>query len=238
MKLRLCLALCLLGEASLASTPWVIGEALDAETGELLYTEHHHRPTDERTEFLIEYRGPSGEVWAEKYLGPDLQTSTPSFTLNDLRLGEYTRVQTDSEHARVTYREDAEARTEQGVVALAANLVIDAGFDAFVRSHWTALATDNQTLPVQFLVPARLKTYDFELQATPVDDSDTRLRKFVLEPAGFLLSMVVPPFRLTYASDSRQLMRFEGLSNLTDPDTGKPYRVRIEYRVSGAPTGD
>ena len=237
MKLRLSLALWLMGEPALASTPWVIGEALDAATGELLYTEHHHRPTDERPEFLVEYRAPSGELWAEKHLGPDLQTTTPSFTLKDLRLGEYTRVQTESGRARVTYRKDADSRTQQEVVALAPDLVIDAGFDAFVRAHWTALAVDRQALPVQFLVPARLKAYGFELQAEPVEDNGAHLQEFVLEPASFLLSMLVPPFRLTYASDSRQLLRFEGLSNLTDPDTEKPYRVRIEYRVTAEPTG-
>jgi hypothetical protein len=67
--------------------------------------------------------------------------------------------------------------------------------------------------------------------AEGASDANAKLPPLVVrvEPDS-MLRMVVPPIVLSYDARSRALLRYEGLSNIPNPATGKVFdRVRIDY---------
>jgi len=48
-----------------------------------------------------------------------------------------------------------------------------------------------------------------------------------------MLRLLVPPVKLAYDLRSRDMLEYEGLSNLVDPQTRKAPVVRITYDYAG-----
>jgi hypothetical protein len=105
--------------------------------------------------------------------------------------------------------------------------VIDAGFDAYVRAHWDALAgPDGRTVPV--LVPDRSGWLDFRVRHRGDGrEGATDVRRMRLTLSAWY-GFAVPAIDLTYERDTRRLLRFEGLGFVRDREGGHP-RVRIEF---------
>jgi hypothetical protein len=107
------------------------------------------------------------------------------------------------------------------------DLVGDAGFDSFVRDHWEQLVA-GETLRFNFLVPSRLGYLAFKVRQIGEERiGDRPVRVFRLALGG-LLGLVVSGIDVAYDSESRILMRFEGLSNVRDAE-GDNYVARIDF---------
>jgi hypothetical protein len=114
--------------------------------------------------------------------------------------------------------------------------VIDAGFDAYVRAHWDALAGRGaRTVP--FLVPDRSGWLDFRVRHLGDDREGTRAVRRMRLALSAWYGFAVPAIDLTYERDTRRLLRFEGLGFVRDRKGGHP-RVRIEFPEPPREIGD
>ena len=227
MKIIKCLSVLLLLPAALwADTQVFTGEARSLNDGRLLYRETHTLQLEDGRPIsgLVEYRDAEGVLIARKTNQYHERPSTADFLLMDMR-NDY------REQAQRTESGWRLSRTENGKRDSADpgkpdhQPVVDAGFDEFVREHWQALL-DDQTITFSFAVPARLEWISFRL--IPVRITDTELT-VEMKLRSRMLAWLLDPIILTYDLNTRQLLRYRGLTNIQD-ENGKGIHAEITYR--------
>jgi len=206
-----------------------IGLATDLDSGQALYREQHllrASPQGGPLERLVVYRCVDGTPFARKRVDYREAPAAPSFQFEDVRSGYREGVSRTGAAARVFVdRPDAPA---QQAPLPRGNLVADAGFDQWVRREWPRL-TAGESVPMAFLVPSRLTSYDFKVYEVDGGDADRDGdRRFRLRLGG-LLGWFAPHIDVVYAERDQRLLRFEGLSNLRDDAGDDPLKVRIEF---------
>jgi len=203
------------------------GEAYAVAGATPLYRESHWRYDDEGVaKGLVLYRCPDGAPFARKLIRATASAQAPDFDLLDARDG-YSEGVRGKDGAREVYvRSSAAAPERTAQLKDHAGLVVDAGFDAFVRSHWDALNGAAATL--DFLVPSRLGAMNFQVSrigAEKVAGHDAQ--RFRLSLARWYGSLL-PHIDVVYDDATRHLLRYEGMSNVRDANA-RNLVVRIEF---------
>jgi hypothetical protein len=213
--------------------------ARDPGDGRVLYREQHWMRRDgagRPLERVVLYRCAGaeggGHAFARKHLDYRADAAAPRFQFDDARDG-YREGLRAGTPPRLFVRA-GQAGTERAAALRGGRVVVDAGFDEFVRAHWDALAA-GRALPLEFAVPSRLRSYRFLVgrvdgASAPLAGEPTlRLR---LRLDGWL-AWVAPHVDASYGLRSRRLLRFEGLGTIRDLAGGKPLPARIDFE--GAP---
>lgn len=184
--------------------PDVIGEAFHQTSGSLLYRELYFCD-DLQLQCTVEYRGENGEMFASKAIDYRDSRRAPSLQLQDFRNDKV--VELDS--------------------VVDAELVIDAGFDNYVRQRWDELARGEEVV-FPFLVVGREEPID--MRASLAQEKPCQPAQLCLEIRlnSWLLGMVVDPIHLVYDRERQRLLQFSGVSNLRDA-AGKSQSVDIRY---------
>jgi hypothetical protein len=185
----------------------VIGEARDLRSGDLLYKELH---SCEPGGILcsVAYVDDSGAVIAEKTIDYSRDDIAPQLLISD-------------------YRNQRELVIN---AAAEAGLVVDAGFDNFIRNNWQTLG-DSGTVNFNFLVPGRDKALRMRARQAQSDECETGTLCLEVGLDNWLLGALTDPILLTYSRDSRRLLRYRGISNLASND-GQSQMVDIRYIYS------
>ena len=234
-KLGMILLVALLGCSGTAAAAREVhrfyGYAFDLATGRYLYTEvHRHTFEDDRwLSGAVRYYGPDNTLIAEKTLDFSKDPLIPLFHMTLAKenyeegITSITQAGIEMERTEGGKREHAHLDREPGMVA-------DAGFHTFVVQHLEDLRQD-RTVSFNFAVAGRLSWYRFRLKRMAeltLPDGHQALRIRV-EPDS-LLRFIVPALSLVYDLQNQHLVDYEGISNLHDPATGKPYpAVRIVF---------
>lgn len=218
------------------------GEAFELDGGELLYGEQHwlRYQGAQLRERVVLYVCPHApeRVFARKELKVDGEPTLPQFELIDQRLGyrEGLRVREGRWYAFIQRGPDQPE--ESAPIERVQGLVADAGFDAFVRQNWDRLV-GGAKLDIDFLVPSELDALRFRVKRigpTRLGDIDAETFRLSL---GGLWGWLAPSIDVSYDARERQLLRFEGISNVRGPD-GVNYRARIVFppgRLRALPDG-
>jgi hypothetical protein len=140
--------------------PWIVGDAASAENGELLYRELHYRSDaaallSER----VEYVSPAGELLVQKTLDSSLSPITPNVEQSDLRSGTRFSVSDIGDALDSSYQRSDESMATKRLDKNE-RLVVDAGFDPYVRAHWEALWAGRPSAQSSLCLPVwkRLKS--------------------------------------------------------------------------------
>lgn len=188
-----------------ADIPTVVGTAYDRDSGRLLYTERHFC-SDEGRICTVQYRDNSGGMIAQKTLDYRAGRFSPAMTMTDYRLGIELSLPTSEQE----------------------NIVVDAGFDNYVRSVWEQLARGES---VHF--PLLLADFDepINMRADLKTSGDCHPAELCLEVSldSWLLSKLTSPIALSYSRENRKLLYFGGISNIRGED-GESLSVDIHYR--------
>jgi hypothetical protein len=199
----ICLALfACKGEASESN---ILGRAFDQESGLFLYSEHHSCG-EEAIECSVDYRDDSGDLMVRKELN-----------YRDSRYGPALRIQ--------------DYRTQTTLIVESAKrkgVVVDAGFDNFVRSKWSSLSA-GERVKFPFLVVG----FDEPLNMMAKLDNSRpcTLQNLCLEIAldSWLLGLLAKPIGLDYSKEEQKLLRYQGISNIRTAD-GEALYVDIHYQ--------
>lgn len=206
-----------------------VGIARSHAGGAVLYRERHFRygPADARRELVL-YTCPDGKPFARKTVGGDGgPAQAPDFELYDARNG-YREGVRGAGGRRVVFvhRVGADANRVSPLPRVP-DPVIDSGFDAFLRAHWTSLMA-GQTVDLSFLVPSRRAFMDFEVYRH--DDkaaAKNGVVVFRLRLASWF-GFALPHIDVAYTAEGRELRWFHGLSNLRDMQ-GRNITVTLRY---------
>jgi len=210
------LGLCLLAITNPVSADVsYVGEARDPDSSALLYEEHHllREANGRPSERLVLYRCADGALFARKQVVYGAASAAPAFTLEDGRFGYREGARREDEAITAFFRADADSAERSQRFATKAPLVIDAGFDEFVRAHWAALQRGT-TLAVNFLVPSRLEALRFKLRRSDSGEINGAPVSVFRLSLGGLIGLFAPEIDVSYRDRDRRLMRFEGLTNI------------------------
>ncbi len=233
---RLRLAALLLSTApAIGFAAETVGEAYDLNSNELLYREIHCLDAAGDSREVI-YRNDRDELIARKRVDYRSGRTTPSFVQHNLYSSQTIQVELDD--GMLTMKvldadkgEPIEVKSTEPGDRLP--VVIDAGFDEFVRAHWDELVGGGKKY---FLFPFASRAALVELRIRPLScsyDSETD-QCFRLELSNWLYRMLAAPIELGYDAESRRLMRYRGLSNIGDGNGGG-LEVDIQYRYQDLP---
>ncbi|CAA0121668.1 Uncharacterised protein [Halioglobus japonicus] len=231
--LRMALALCTLfvlmhkahAGALFAQT---IGQAYDQESNELLYSEVHCVSQDALAREVV-YRDSQEQLVAYKVLNYTTGSLTPSFVQDNVASNDVVAVQLEQGGIILT---TTAGESAPEMVALKPGgdypVVVDAGFDAFVRQNWDSLIA-GESMRFQFPVAAREALVTLSIESTPCSYATGTDQCFRLEPDNWLFRMLADHIELGYDADLQRLARFRGVSNISDgSDSG--LAVDIHYR--------
>lgn len=187
----------------------VDGDARSPDRSRLLYRESHliRKEGDRPVERLVLYRCPDGRAFARKRIDYRRSTLAPDFELIDAR-GHREGLRRQGDRILVWSGDDA----PRALPPPGGPLVADAGFDEYLRRHWTA-ATSGKPQVIAFAVPSYGRSLSFKVRGQPARDAGDPHR-FELRLDG-LLGRLAPPIRVEY-DDQRRLRRFVGLTNIRD----------------------
>lgn len=205
------------------------GDAFAIGTDAVLYTEQHllRRDGDTARERIVLYRCPDGRAFGRKTLDYGDTPATPTFRMDDANVGYVEGARRDGD-VLVAFAGFTDAGEPQAwPIPASPSLVIDAGFDEFIRSHWEKLQA-GESLPIRFVVPNRGKAYDFRLvklrEETIADTPSTVLRLSL----GGVLGWFASDIDVSYRNSDQRLMRFEGLTSVR-ADRNDNVSARIEF---------
>lgn len=212
-----------------------LGEVRDDDGETLLYRERHLDPAAGGLPTRVEYRTPDGELFAEKTLDYSRSRTAPAIDFQDHRRD--VRIVTrypdasDPDRLELVYHPPGDEEPEREMFGTG-SLIVDAGFDAFIRQHWERLL-DGDRVTAEFLVATR--TDSVRVALTEVDTGRCRtamedIHCLEARPAGALrlFSWFVEPVRLAYHPEPLRLVFYHGRGNIPDA-SGEERQVRIHY---------
>lgn len=209
-----------------------VGEARAADGGALLYRESHWiEPLGGGGQRrLVVYRCPDGRAFARKQVTVGGPARAPDFALLDGRTGYTEGVRGQGPERTVYYRTQRGGREHSAPLKVGKDTVIDAGFDAFVRSHWTALLARHE-LHIEMLVPSRLKTMRFRVVDRGREQVSGRdLQRFRVRLDAWY-GFALPHIDVSYDAHSRRLVDYRGISNIRNAQ-GNNLQVHIHFPAS------
>lgn len=204
----------------------VIGSAYDPKSGALFYTEEHVKPSP--TEHQVVYKEVSGEVFAVKELRYHVQASAPSFKQTNERNGEITQVERISAgQMKITYISKTGARAKVDTIDVDKRLIIDAGFDPFVRENWQTL-DQGDDIEVDFLVATRQFKAPFLVEKTDCIAGVEGAFCLLIKPNAWWVKLAVDPIFIAYDRRTQNLLRYLGRGNISEAN-GDYLTVDIRY---------
>jgi len=214
-----------------------VGEAFSFQGDQLLYRETHCEKDDGLWREVF-YLNPQGQEIAYKSLDYRRGASTPAFSQHNYQTNEKTQVSFEANNIKMMYR-DAEGTVEEKSLDMNLQqtempIVVDAGFDGYIRKHWDSLVTGKDQ-SFRFALPTRGQLVDLQVSATSCTYQSTTDQCFLLSMDNWLFRMLVDDIELGYNLDTRQLTRYRGLSNIEDA-TGNGIEVDIRYTYPNLPT--
>ncbi|NND69060.1 MAG: hypothetical protein HKN19_15830 [Halioglobus sp.] len=184
-----------------------VGTAVSVESGQEVYSEWHYCQEDRRR-CEVEYRDPAGKLIAHKSLDYRENLKGPALYMRDLRAG-------------LEHRLGVETNDD---------VVVDAGFDNYVRLRWDDLLAGNDVV-FPFRVVGINRPVKMKAEVRSDVDCPRELLCVRVAVNSWFIGLLADPIDVSYSRNERQLMRFVGLSNLRD-ETGKTEAVDILFDYS------
>ena len=209
----------------------VIGEAYDLKSDEFLYREVYCANSNPH-EMEVIYRNAEDRVLARKLLDYSSGSTTPSFVQQnfysseiievDLKAGNVTMSVLDANNSEP--KKTSSAQTDGSLP-----VVIDAGFDQFIRENWDGLLAGEKK-PFLFPFVERDSLVELRIRKSACSYSSETHQCFKLELSNWFVRMLVSPIELGYDPEMQRLMRYRGLSNIGDgKGNGSIVDIRYDY---------
>lgn len=209
-----------------------------ADTGDTLYLEQHTVAGTCREGMFqpqthqIDYQQPGqDQAFATKTLDYRDSVVRPVVDFRQPGFNESLSIQYPSQDTLAINWQAPAGETRTFDVPYSDRVVVDAGFDNFVRRHWASV-TNGESVEFRFLGPTRGEHYAFVLE--PADSTEvTADHVFQIRPTGMVLRFLVDPIVLGYDSNGA-LTDYYGLTNIRqNKDTN--YTAHIRYSVAKWP---
>lgn len=200
----------------------------DGSLGQLLYREQHDIT---RQQHSVLYTDAQGRALARKQIDYPRGRTLPEFQLDDL----IHQRRSGSEWHKgyfLIYQQNGDKKRTTKVIEPDAQTSIDAGFDNYIRQHWSELVA-GKTLPIKLVVADPLVVLPMSIAEVSAAQTDIpqrsgRYRYFLVNGSNVLTRWALPTLQLAYDRDSHLLQVYQGPSNILG-SKGKVQTVNIRY---------
>ena len=208
------------------------------QDGKVLYQEDHRvEGTCSEGVFApvnhqVSYRTPeSRDEFASKMLSYNSSPFRPQLEFRQPTFGEALTITYPQEQALNIVWQSPAGDTREFMVPFDQSLVVDSGFDYFVRANWERVQ-QGESVEFRFLAPTRGDHYGFVLEpATSVKvNAEVTVQ---IRPTSLVLRFLVDPIVLGYSSDGA-LTDYLGLTNIRQ-DAESNHIAHIRYQVARLP---
>lgn len=205
-----------------ATSPSATSEVRSLDSGELLYLESYWSDKDGNLE-KISYQMPSGETFGEKRIKPSSVPGLISYEQsNDLanRKIAVSVLKSEGDHPpqrvelKLLYRSQKKTVEKEVKSSKKRHVIVDAGFDAFVRAHWDKLSK-GERIPAQFPIASRGKLVKLFITESDCKSHDSERVCFRVRLQSRLLRLFIDdPVYAEYDPNNRRLIRYQGIGNV------------------------
>lgn len=196
----------------------------------LLYIEKHEELWQDNhlTRSFVRYFSPDNKLLAEKKIDFSQSSTAPSFELHDLRDGYFEGAKIEFGRIKLSARRDSQQALKEKLVSIPPPVVIDGGFDQFVKTNWNDIQ-QGKVVHFNFVAPIEQDFFAFSVQKkAEVTFSNQDALVLEMRADSALVRMFVRPITLTYDRHDQSLLQFEGMTNLNN-EKGKSYVARLVY---------
>ena len=151
----------------------------------------------------------------------------PNFVLEDASTGLLEGLRQEYGGRAVYFRAAAGLAERSAALPNIPGLVVDAGFDEFVRANWQRLTT-GQSLTMHFLIPSRLSDMPFRIEQLRADHIDGEPVDVFRLRLGGVFGRFLTGIDVYYGVQDHLLVRYVGLSDLRDAG-GNNYEVDVTF---------
>jgi hypothetical protein len=205
------------------------GNAYDSN-GNLAYIENHTvtytdgEVVESQTVYLDQNRRLIGKLVSEYSQGPQFG----SYEFQDLRARYKDGAEVQDKRIKLFRRETPDDQSETRFLPRKDNQIVGQGFHQFIRTQLEAIAA-GEVFHVELVLPSQLNQYRFRIRKLKIEGDVLYVR---LEIDNWILRIFAPHVDADYNLKTRQLLRYEGISNMTDA-AGKHKIVTIKYSYPG-----
>ena len=202
-----------------------VGKAVNSE-GTLEYAEYHTvthsngKVSESQTMYYDANNNKIGELISEYSFGPQFG----SYNFRDIRAQYQDGARVTGDRIWLFRKKNPEADLEDTYIVKEDNQIVGQGFHQFIIHNLEQIA-QGEIFQVRLVLPSRLDQYDFRIRKRKIEGDILFIR---LEVENWLLRLFAPNIDVDYDLKKRQLIRYEGISNLEDP-SGKHKKVTITY---------
>jgi len=202
-----------------------VGKAVNSE-GTLEYAEYHTvthsngKVSESQTMYYDANNNKIGELISEYSFGPQFG----SYNFRDIRAQYQDGARVTGSRIWLFRKKNPEADLEDTYIVKQDNQIVGQGFHQFIIHNLEQIA-QGEIFQVRLVLPSRLDQYDFRIRKLKIEGDILFIR---LEVENWLLRLFAPNIDVDYDLKKRQLIRYEGISNLEDP-SGKHKKVTITY---------
>ena len=214
------------------------GSARSLDDDRPVYQEHHavsgtcesgvFVPAQHRVEYL---RDSDGTPFASKQLTYRRSAQLPEVDFQQPEFNERLEISyPEASTLDITWQKPS-SETAMFELRFGGKLVVDAGFDQFVRANWAAV-TSGQSVEFDFLAPTRGDYYGFVLEPGPKNRLDADI-VVQIRPTSLMLRVLVDPIVLGYNRQGA-LTHYRGLTNIRK-NADANHTAEIYYRITRYP---
>jgi hypothetical protein len=147
-----------------------------------------------------------------------------SYDFEDLRAGYRDGARVLEDRILLYHKERNDEARKVSYLPREPGQVVGQGFNYFIAENIEPLA-GGKTLKIRLILPSRLDQFDFRIRKQMIEGDTLFVR---LEIDNALLRLFAPHIDAAYDMRTGRLLRYEGISNLTD-GAGEYKRVTITY---------
>lgn len=214
--------------ASSNTTLHTVGFARDVDN-RVVYIEHHRYQGDGT--HLVDYYDGNWNLLLEKQLQyPDLPYH-PEFSQVEIATGNRIVLTHEGGEAKMRKERSYDNKVRQFKFDLEQNVIVDAGFDAYIRTAWESF-DESPCRDIAMAVAGQLRLLDMELCQTTAgsDRGSEDTRGFEITPKNWLVKLILPKINLTYSADQR-LKQYQGISNLSEGRSAGTVTIDFEHHL-------
>ena len=210
---------------TLAHGETFVGKALNSE-GNLEYVEYHTvrhlngKVSESQTTYYDANNNKIGELISEYSFGPQFG----SYDFTDIRAQYQDGAEVSLDRIWLFRKRSPEDDIESKYLAKDKDQIVGQGFHQFIVHNLEQIA-QGEIFQVRLVLPSRLDQYEFRIRKRKIEGDILFIR---LEVDNWLLRPFAPHIDVDYNLKKRQLLRYEGISNLED-SSGKHKKVGITY---------
>lgn len=198
--------------------------------GAVLYVEDHEVQRDgaRLASARTVYRDPAGRILAVLRTDFSEDPFAPSYVF-EVRGAPLEAVARTA--AGLELREGDRKRAIPGPRDPARRLVAGQGLDRLVRERLPELASGTR-VELAYAIPSRLDAFDLRVRALGGGGSTVRVRA---EFSSWVLRLLAPTLEVEYDRETRRLLRYRGVSNLTFDGTNPEVEITYAYATEEVP---